>query len=119
MAYNLAVENNILVPKIWKINKQAGADWLTSFLRRHKNLSIRTPKATSLGRAISFNKYKVGKFFDNLQSALERYNIQPHDIWNMDETEVTTVQKPNKVIARRGFKQIGAVTSTERGSLVT
>lgn len=119
MAYTLAVENNLQIPMSWETNKQAGPDWLTSFLGRHKNLSIRTPEATSLGRATSFNKYNVGKFFDNLQSILEKYNIKSYDIWNMDETGVTTVQKPNKVIARRGFKQIGAVTSAERGSLVT
>ncbi|GBP63913.1 hypothetical protein EVAR_39576_1 [Eumeta japonica] len=37
----------------------------------------------------------------------------------MDETGVTTVQKPSKVIARKGFKQVGAITSAERGTLVT
>lgn len=37
----------------------------------------------------------------------------------MDETGVTTVQKPNRVIAGRGFKQIGRITSAERGALVT
>lgn len=37
----------------------------------------------------------------------------------MDETGITTVQKPNKIVARRGFKQIGRITSAERGTLVT
>jgi hypothetical protein len=37
----------------------------------------------------------------------------------MDETGVTTVQKPSKVVAQKGLKQIGAVTSQERGTLVT
>lgn len=37
----------------------------------------------------------------------------------MDETGVTTVQKPNKVVAKRGFKQIGAITLAERETLVT
>lgn len=37
----------------------------------------------------------------------------------MDETWITTVQKPNKIVARRGFKQIGSITSAERGTLVT
>lgn len=37
----------------------------------------------------------------------------------MDETGVTTVQKPNKVVARKGLKQVGAITSAERGTLVT
>lgn len=37
----------------------------------------------------------------------------------MDETGCTTVQKQNKVIAQKGVKQIVAITSQERGTLVT
>lgn len=41
------------------------------------------------------------------------------DIWNVDETGVTTVQAPSRVVARRGVKQVGAMTSGERGQLVS
>ena len=37
----------------------------------------------------------------------------------MDETGITTVRKPDRIIGRRGTKQIGAITSTERGTLIT
>ena len=37
----------------------------------------------------------------------------------MDETGVTTVLKPDRIIVRRGKKQIGAITSVERGTLFT
>ena len=37
----------------------------------------------------------------------------------MDETAVTTVQRPKKVIAKKGLKQLGAITSTEKGTLIT
>lgn len=47
------------------------------------------------------------------------HHFQPHCIWNMDETGITTVQTPNRVIGRRGVKQVGRVTSAERGTLVT
>jgi len=36
----------------------------------------------------------------------------------MDETGITTVQKPKKVVARKSFKQIGHITSAERGTLM-
>jgi len=37
----------------------------------------------------------------------------------MDETGITTVQTPNKIVARRGVKQIGRIVSAERGALVS
>ena len=37
----------------------------------------------------------------------------------MDETGVTTVRKPDRIIKRRGTKQIGAITSAERDTLIT
>ncbi|KAJ8280833.1 hypothetical protein GJAV_G00059620 [Gymnothorax javanicus] len=37
----------------------------------------------------------------------------------MDETGTTTVQVPDKIIATKGQRQVGAVTSGERGTLVT
>ncbi|XP_018332973.1 uncharacterized protein LOC108742303 isoform X2 [Agrilus planipennis] len=119
LAFELAISNNLKVPKSWESNKLAGPDWFTSFLTRHPSLSIRTPESTSLARATSFNQHNVKTFFDNLESVITRYGIQPHDIWNMDETGETTVQKPSKVVARKGFKQVGAITSAERGTLVT
>ena len=48
-----------------------------------------------------------------------RYNFESVSIWNMDETGVTTVQKPSRIFAKRGTKQVSAITSAERAILVT
>ena len=37
----------------------------------------------------------------------------------MEETAVTAVQKPTRIVVRKGMKQVGAVTSAEIGSSVT
>ena len=54
-----------------------------------------------------------------MESILEQYHFQLYNIYNVDETEVTTVQKPDCIIAEKGLKQVGEITSGERGKLVT
>ena len=58
-------------------------------------------------------------FYSFLSDVIEKYKFNGNDMWNIDETGVTTVQKPDHVITRLGSKQVGAMTSTERGKLVT
>ncbi|KAB0805686.1 hypothetical protein PPYR_02656 [Photinus pyralis] len=119
LAYEFAVKNNVPVRPNWVENEMASADWLTGFLKRHQTLSLRTPEATSLSRSTSFNKKNVDTFFSLLQDVLDRYRFEAQDIYNVDDMGITTVQKPDRVIARKGIKQIGFVTSAERGALVT
>ncbi|KAB0790097.1 hypothetical protein PPYR_15584 [Photinus pyralis] len=119
LAYQFAVTNGIPVNQVWKDNHMASKDWLLGFLKRNKDLSIREPEATSLSRATAFNRHNVNLFFNNLGSVYEKYKFEFHNVYNVDETGLTTVQKPSKVIAKRGTKQVGAMTSGERGQLVT
>ena len=86
LAYRFAKANRIETPKNWYDKQQAGPDWLTSFSKSHPQLSLRTSENTSLARASSFKKNNVNSFFQNLKLILHRYNFQPLDIWNMDET---------------------------------
>ncbi|XP_067944474.1 uncharacterized protein [Watersipora subatra] len=120
LAYEYAINNRteVKVPESWHTNKSAGKDWLAAFMKRHK-LSIRTPEATSLARQSAFNRPAVNLFFDKLKEVTARFQILPQNIYNLDETGVTTVQNPGKVISVMGKKQVGATASQERGELVT
>lgn len=119
LAYEFAEVNHISVPAKWEETKKAGIEWFRNFMKRNKSLSIRSPEATSLSRATSFNKKNVDEFFKNLESVFLKNNFGPQNIYNVDETGLTTVQKPSKVISQKGAKQVSQMTSGERGSLVT
>ena len=103
LAYQYAIKNDIKIPENWKKSKTAGTEWFYLFLNRTK-LSIRTPEATSLSRTTSFNRTNVDTFFKNLDSVQKRYNFSADCIYNIDETGLTTVHKPVKVIAGKGVK---------------
>ncbi|KAJ8009605.1 hypothetical protein DPEC_G00090640 [Dallia pectoralis] len=75
------------------------ADWLSGFLKRHPHLSIRNPKATSRATASGLNQRNVGPLFSIVEDVMERFHFDPQSIWNMDITGITTVHKPNKVVA--------------------
>lgn len=120
LAYDFAVANHKTVDESWHANKCAGKQWLRDFRKKfHDKLSLRKPQATSLSRATAFNKVTVAAVFNNYKSILERHSFQPNDIWNCDETGITTVHVPPKVLAAKGKKQIGGMTSDKNGTLVT
>lgn len=119
LAWQYAKRSGVSYPSKWDENNIAGEDWISGFLKRHKELSCRKPEATSLSRSTSFNRVNVSAFFDNLENIREKHNFDAGDIWNMDETALTTVHKPPKVIAERSARQVGQVTSAERGTLTT
>jgi hypothetical protein len=43
----------------------------------------------------------------------------PHRIYNVDEIGLSTVHVPPKILAPRGIKQLGSMTSGERGQNIT
>jgi hypothetical protein len=102
-----------------KETRLAGKDWLSGFFARHPDLSVREPQGTNLSRAVGFNKPKVDQFFDLYEKLLTSHKYKPSDVWNMDETGITNVHKPGKIVATKGARQIGKITSGERGSTVT
>ena len=91
--------------KSWTEKEAAGEEWLRGFCKRSGKLSLRNPESTSLARSIGFSRLAVDNFFCKLKEALLRYDIiPPQNIWNLDETEISTVVKPNKILEKKRSK---------------
>uniref|UniRef100_A0A1B0D8K9 Uncharacterized protein n=1 Tax=Phlebotomus papatasi TaxID=29031 RepID=A0A1B0D8K9_PHLPP len=73
LAFDFAHQLKISTPSSWDRKKIAGIDWFYNFRKRHPNLSLRKPEATSLQRAMGFNKTNVNKFFTQLRSLYARH----------------------------------------------
>ncbi|XP_056648647.1 uncharacterized protein LOC130453078 [Diorhabda sublineata] len=119
MVFEVA-EKNKIEHRFNRETKMAGWKWVRGFLKRNPRISLRSPESTSLARAQAFNKPNIQAYFNALSSTLEQYNFPPENIFNMDESGLTTVQKKcQKIYASKGRKQVGALSSAERGQHVT
>ena len=118
LAHQVAERNGMLPPN--DSRNSFGKDWLKGFLTRHPEITPRTPEATSAARARGFNREIVRQFFDMYETVTDNYQFPPQNIYNVDETGITTVQgNAGKVLAMKGRRQVGCLTSGERGQLVT
>lgn len=119
LAYQIAVSKKI-PHRFSTENEMAGLDWLRGFRKRNPSISLRIPEATSAARARAFNKVQVKTFFTLLIDVTKQHNFEPHQIWNVDESGFSTVPSQNpKVFATKGRKQVGVLTSAERGQHYT
>lgn len=119
LAFDLAEKNGI--PH--KFNKEkgvAGWNWIKGFLRRNPSISLRKPELTSAARAQAFNKPRIKDFFKRLAEVLDSNDIRAENIWNVDESGFSTVQSRSvKIFATKGRKQVGFLSSAERGKHFT
>lgn len=121
LAYEFATKNNKKYPAQWDKDQMAGEYWLRLFRKRHQQqLALRKPEATSLARSTAFNKQNVQLTFENYKKALSKCpQLRAIDIWNVDESGISTVHVPSKILATKGVKQVGGMMSGEKGNTVT
>ncbi|XP_065677439.1 uncharacterized protein LOC136092810 [Hydra vulgaris] len=102
---------------------------LSSYLllasKMNYGLSTKSTRLLAYKFAVKNNKIYLSSWIKNKSAGIDwlqvrnRYKFDPYCIYNVDETGLTTVQKPVKVLAGKGSKQVGRITSAERGTLVT
>ena len=101
---------------------RAGHAWFEGFQRRHPKLTICSPQALACNTAIcANNRETVDEFFGKLGSVYGQLNLITKSmlIYNCDETGISVVHKPGKVIAELGHRNMYTVTSAERGKTHT
>ena len=93
-------------PDAWDINHEAGIDWYYGLMKRNPDISLSMPEATSIARATGFNRQSVKLFFNHYNDIVFRptFKLEPHRIWNLDESGVKTVADTTRVISQKKFK---------------
>lgn len=101
-------------------NGSAGQSWFEAFCGRHPKLTFRTPQPLSYCRALCANEETIGNLFSKLGVIYGKLNLftKPKQVYNVDETGVSIVHKPGKVLPELGRRNVYAVTSAERGKKI-
>jgi hypothetical protein len=68
---------------------------------------------------LAFNRGGVQHFYSNAETVISKLKLPPTRIYNVDETEITTVQSPSRITGPKGIKQIGALTGWGRGKNIS
>lgn len=69
---------------------------------------------------MGFNKVAVSQFNSLLNEIIDKHKLTADKIFNCDETGLSVNPKSqSKIIALKGKRQVGAITSAERGETVT
>ncbi|KAJ4437617.1 hypothetical protein ANN_17762 [Periplaneta americana] len=62
---------------------------------------------------------EIQRVYSKLESLFSKFNFPARRIYNVDETEVSTVHTTSRIIASKGTKQVGTIISWERGKNIT
>jgi hypothetical protein len=76
-------------------------------------------KETRSHQYMAFNKTEVSLFYKNLEKLMETYKFTLKNIYNCDETGISTVQDQRKILAPKGQKMVRSLTSWEKGKNIT
>jgi hypothetical protein len=93
-----------------------GIHWISRFIKRRPELSNTRNKALAKERIVAAIPWQIEAWFQHLANVITRYDVNPRDIWNMDEIgfQMGHSQKENVVFDRRTGPPI-SITSGSTG----
>lgn len=119
LAYNLA--ESAKRQHMFNTEKQVSSKlWWCKFKERY-NLCLRVPENLSAYRASMSNPVIIKDYFNKLDCLLTKLQITDiaSRIWNVDETGLSYVVKPNKVVCQIGKRYVYKRTYAEKGQTQT
>ena len=102
-------------------NGMAGRAWIDEFRKRHPQITLRSRQPLSFCRAMMANMSVVDNFFAKLGALYGHLNLinKPMQVFNIDETGISIVHKPGRVLCEISRKHVYALTSAEKGKTHT
>ena len=99
--------------------KRVTNGWWQAFLKRHPQLTLRTPAGLSYSRVQAADQDSLNAYFDILEETLEENNLvsQPCRIFNVDETGLSLNPPPLKTIHEKGQKNPSQCSSGNRSQI--
>uniref|UniRef100_A0A1X7UEV0 HTH CENPB-type domain-containing protein n=1 Tax=Amphimedon queenslandica TaxID=400682 RepID=A0A1X7UEV0_AMPQE len=96
-------------------NNIPGKDWWYAFLRRHPEITLRTPQALEACRAKACTPKAISSWYIDYEQFLLTNDLrdQPQRIWNCDESGFSLCPKSGKVLAASGTKTVYYATSSK------
>lgn len=92
---------------------KVGRDWPTNFLKRHPEYLKIKQKPISLARKQAQDPEALQDWYNRLDSVIEKYEIQPEDMWNFDETGFNIGVSREKTIVTRDRRRRSFLASAE------
>ena len=101
--------------------EKAGWDWFKGFKRRNPTLVLRKAEPMSAQIMKNSTPEVIKDFFEKLAAVLVRLDLmhKPMQIFNADETGISCVHKPGKILTKMGKRAVFSKVSGERGTTTT
>ena len=96
-----------------------GPAWFGGFRSHHAYLTLRLAQSLPHSVAACASEEIVSDYFSKLGAICTKLNLlnKPMQIFNMDETGLSIVHKPGRVLTQLGWQNVWDITSAEKGKL--
>ena len=94
--------------------QMAGRKWLSGFLKRYPDISLKKARNLSIARAMGANPMVISQWYSLLKEVKDTVDItSPEQIWSGDETGVQNIPKEIKVLGYKNIRTFQQVSSEQ------